>query len=204
VGARRALRELPLEAEQVLEEVVVPLGRLGGPGALEAAGDGVDALAGAERVGPAEALLRDVRTLGLRADVGVGGGAVGLAEGVAAGDERDGLLVVHGHPREGLSDVAGRGDRVRVAVGALGVDVDQAHLDGAQGVVEVAVARVPLVTEPGGLGAPVDVLLGLPDVGATAPEAEGLEAHGLERNVAREDEQVGPGQGAAVLLLDRP
>ena len=46
-------------------------------------------------------------------------GAVGLAEGVAAGDERDGLLVVHRHAREGLADVPGRGERIRLAVRAL-------------------------------------------------------------------------------------
>ena len=45
--------------------------------------------------------------LGLGADeVGIAG-AVGLAEGVAAGDERDGLLVVHRHAAERLADVAG-------------------------------------------------------------------------------------------------
>ena len=48
--AGRALRQLPLEAEQVLEEVVAPLRRRGGPGDLQAAGDGVAALAGAEAV----------------------------------------------------------------------------------------------------------------------------------------------------------
>jgi hypothetical protein len=57
---------------------------------------------------------------------------VGLAEGVAAGDERDGLLVVHRHAGEGLADVARRGERIGVAVGALGVDVDQAHLHGGE------------------------------------------------------------------------
>ena len=43
--------------------------------------------------------------LGLRADeLGVAG-AVGLAEGVAAGDEGDGLLVGHAHAAEGHADV---------------------------------------------------------------------------------------------------
>ena len=52
--------------------------------------------------------------------------------------------------------------------------------------------------------APVHVVVGLPHVGAAAAEAEGLEAHGLERDVAGEDHEVGPGDLAAVLLLDRP
>ena len=50
-----------------------------------------------KRVLPAEALVLDRAALGLGADqVGVAG-AVALAERVAAGDERDGLLVVHRH-----------------------------------------------------------------------------------------------------------
>ena len=121
--------------------------------------------------------------LGLRADqVGVTG-TVGLAEGVAAGDQRDGLLVVHRHPGEGLADVARRGERVRVAVRALGVDVDQPHLDGAEGLVELALAGVALVAQPGVLGTPED-LLGLPDVLAAEAEPEGLEAHVLQGDVA--------------------
>ena len=114
------LRQLPLVAEQVLEEAVVPRRRRGRPGDLEAAGDRVAALAGAEAVLPAEALLLEGGGLGLGADVLVRvGRAVGLAERVAAGDERDGLLVVHRHAAERLADVPGRGERVRVAVRAL-------------------------------------------------------------------------------------
>ena len=61
-----------------------------------------------------------------------------------------------------------------------------------------------VAAEPGRLGAPVDVLIRLPDVLATAAETEGLEAHRFERDVAGEDHQVGPGNLAAILLLDRP
>ncbi len=129
---------------------------------------------------------------------------MGLAEGVAADDQGGGLLVVHRHPAERLADVAGGGDRVGVAVGALGVDVDEAHLNGAERVFQLAVTGVALVAEPGGLGTPVDVLLGLPDVLTAAGEAEGLEAHRLQGHVAGQDEQVGPGELLAVLLLDRP
>ena len=141
--------------------------------------------------------------LGLGPDqVGVAG-AVGLAEGVAAGDEGDGLLVVHRHPAEGLADVDGGGHRIGVAVRALGVDVDEAHLHGAERAGEVAVAAVALVAQPGVLGAPED-LLRLPDVLPTEREAEGLEAHRLEGDVAGQHEQVGPGDFLAVLLLDGP
>ena len=71
------------------------------------AGDRVGALAGAEAVLPAEALLLDGAALGLGADVVGVDGAVGLAERVAADDERDRLLVVHRHAAERLADVPG-------------------------------------------------------------------------------------------------
>ncbi len=148
VGARGALEQLPLVAEEDLEEVVAPLGGRGGPDALQAGGDRVGALAGAEGVAPAEALLLDRGGLGVGADVVGRARAVGLAEGVATGDEGDGLLVVHRHAAEGLTDVAGGGQRVGVAVGALGVHVDEAHLDGAERALQVTVARVALVVEP--------------------------------------------------------
>jgi hypothetical protein len=48
---------------------------------------------------------------------------MGLAEGVAAGNQRDGFFVIHRHARESLADVPGRQDRVRVAVRTLRVDV---------------------------------------------------------------------------------
>jgi hypothetical protein len=47
-------------------------------------------------------------------------------------------------------------------------------------------------------------MLGLVDVGAAAAEAEGRAAHRLDRDVAGQDEQVRPGQLAAIFLLDRP
>jgi hypothetical protein len=71
--------------------------------------------------------------------------AVRLAEGVAAGDERDGLLVVHGHAAEGLADVLGRRERIGVAVRALRVHVDEAHLHGGERVLQLALAGVALV-----------------------------------------------------------
>ena len=205
LGAGRAPREFPVVAEQVVEEAVVPLDRVVRPRTLEAAGDRVVALAGAVAVLPAQRLLRERRALGLEGDVLIRiGRTMGLAERVTAGDQRDGLLVVHRHAAEGLADVAGRGHRVGVAVRALGVDVDQAHLHRAERVGEFTVAAVALVLEPHPLGTPVHVVLGRPDVGATAAEAERLEPHRLERPVAREDQQVGPRDLLAVLLLDRP
>ena len=56
-------------------------------------------------------------------------GAVGLAERVPAGDQRDGLLVVHRHAAERVADVLGCRERIRIAVRPLRIDVDQAHLN---------------------------------------------------------------------------
>ena len=181
-----ALGELPFVAEERLEVAVVPLRRRGGPGTLDPARRGVGALARGVGVLPTETHLLEGRTLGLGShEVGVAR-AVRLAERVTSGGERDGLLVVHRHPGERLADVTRRCQRVGVAVRALGIDVDQAHLDRAERVVELTITAVALVAEPRGLGTPVDVVLGRPHVGATTREAERLETHRLERDVAGE------------------
>ena len=73
----------------------------------------------------------------------------------------------------------------------------------AERIRELPIAAVALVTEPGALGPPVDVL-GLPDILAAAGETKGLEPHRLEGDVAGQDDQVGPRDLPAVLLLDRP
>src|SRR6185312_10387328 len=68
---------------------------------------------------------------------------------------------------------------------------------------ELAFAAVALITEPCPFGAPIQ-LFRLPDIGASAAEAERFEAHRLQRDVARQNHQVGPGEFSSVLLLDRP
>src|SRR5207249_1015016 len=156
--AGRALRQLPFVAEQVLEVVVAPLRGRGGPGDLQAAGDRVTPLARAEAALPAEALLLDAGRFGLRPHIGLRAGAVGFAKGVTTGDERNRLFVVHGHASESLADIPGRCDRVRVAIRALRVDVNQPHLNGSERIFEIAVAGVTLVTQPLVLRAPVDIL----------------------------------------------
>src|SRR5262245_2748565 len=202
--ASRALREFPLVAEQVLEVVVAPLRGRRGPGDFQAAGDRVSAYTCTEFVFPAKALLGDVGRFGIRATIGISGGSVGLAEAMAADDERHRLLVVHRHAPEGFADIPRRGDRIGVGVRALRVDVNQSHLHGGERIFEIPVAGVSLVGQPLRLGAPVYVMIRLPDVLATAGETEGLESHRFEGDVAGQDHQVGPGNLAAVLLLDRP
>src|SRR4029077_14673569 len=132
-------------------------------------------LACAEAALPAEALLLDACGFGRGTHMGLGAGAVGLAEGVPAGDERHRLLVVHGHAGERLADIPGRRDGVRVAVRTLRVDVDQPHLTGGEASVEIPCPEVALVTQPRVLGAPVDGFVRFPHVRTAAGEAEGLE-----------------------------
>ena len=201
--AGRALRQLPFVFEQVLEEVVAPLRRRLRPGDFRTAGDGIGPDAGAVLALPAEALILEGAAFRVRSDQRRIAGAVGLAEGVAAGNQRDGLFVVHRHAEERLADVLGRRDRVRIAVRPFRIDVDQAHLHGAERLRELALAAVAFVAEPRALGTPVE-LFRLPDIGAAAGEAERLEAHGFKRDVAGENHQVGPRDFPAVLLLDRP
>src|SRR5262245_19335355 len=102
--ASRALRQLPLVFEQVLEEVIAPLGRRLRPGDFRTTGDGITADAGLVLALPAEALIFKGASFRLRSDQRRVAGAVGLAERVAAGDQRDGLFVVHRHTEERLAD----------------------------------------------------------------------------------------------------
>jgi hypothetical protein len=135
---------------------------------------------------------------------------VRLPEGVAAGSQRHRLLVVHRHSLEGDLDVACGAERIGDAAGAFGIDVDEAHLDRRERVFEFQllfgqnaglVVRVP---DKLLFGAPVDVALRLEHVPAPAAETEDGAAHGLDGDVAGQDEEVGPADVLAVFALDRP
>mmetsp|Transcript_65950 Transcript_65950/g.147981 ORF Transcript_65950/g.147981 Transcript_65950/m.147981 type:complete len:368 (-) Transcript_65950:118-1221(-) len=199
---------LPLAAHQDLEELVVPLGGLRRPRALEAAGEGVLALAGAALARPrvGGGILR--RGAGaLRAS------AMRLAEGVAAADERDRLGVVHAHPAEGVADVQGAalgvGVRLVDAVlthhdGALGVEVDEPDGGAAQRLLAeaVGVAREALLLL--GAGAQVQALGAVGGVQAPGAVLGHGAAHAVDRRSAGEREEVAPAEAVAVLLLHRP
>ena len=129
---------------------------------------------------------------------------MGFAEAVTAGNERNRLFVIHRHAGEGLADVARRGQRIRFSVGAFRVHVNQAHLHRGQGIRQIAIAAVALVRQPLAFGTPVDVLTRLPNVLPSAGEAKGLEAHRLQRDVAGENHEIGPGDFLPIFLLDRP
>src|ERR1700745_928907 len=61
-----------------------------------------------------------------------------------------------------------------------------------------------VAAEPRVFGPPIDILIGLPNILATAAETECFESHGFERDVPGEDHQVGPRNPAAIFLFDRP
>src|SRR5207302_1946308 len=140
---------------------------------------------------PTQALLLEGCTLRFRADVLLTDGTMGLADRVAADDERHRLLVVHRHAEKRLSDVARCSERVRVAARPLRVHVDQAQVIGAERPLDFPAAAVALVAEPRVLRAPED-LVGLPNVRSPEAEAERLEPHRFVGAVAGEDQQIGP------------
>src|SRR3546814_18997877 len=65
-------------------------------------------------------------------------------------------------------------------------------------------ARLHTLADPQILGAPVNVALGLIDILAAAAEAEHRAAHRFDRDIAGEDEPVGPADLRHVFLLKRP
>lgn len=68
----------------------------------------------------------------------------------------------------------------------------------------VTVSVADIVSEPSGLATPVGRLISLPGVSSTTSETEGLEAHGLEGDIASQEQKISPGDFVAVLLLDGP
>ena len=95
--ARWALAQFPLVAKQMLEEVVVPFRRRGGPGHFQSTGNGVTGNAAAVLAAPAKALRLQVGGFGIRPHVGGIARAMGLAEGMPAGNQRHSLLIIHRH-----------------------------------------------------------------------------------------------------------
>jgi len=102
-----------------------------------------------------------------------------------------------------------RPSRIGIAVYALRIHVDQAHVDGRKrvfqrrGVIEVAIAvfgrRKPFL-----LGPPVHVRLRAPNILAAKAESKALQAHRFIGNRARQDDQISPGKRISVFLLDGP
>src|SRR5690606_16142513 len=135
------------------------------PGAFETTGDGVTPLPALVTANPTQSHFFNGCRFGLGANVGGIARAVGFTKGVTTGGQRHSLVVVHRHARKGFANVARRGQRVGVAVRAVGVNVNQAHLHGGQGVFQIAFAGVTAVGfvtggQPLVFGAPVDIFFG--------------------------------------------
>ena len=203
-GTCRRVGQLPLVLEEVLKVVVAPLRRGRRPSDFQAAGDRVFAMAGAKVAAPAQALGLQTSALGLRACVGLWCCAVRFAKGVATGDQGHDFFVIHGHAIEGGADVFGCGHVVAAGVGPFRVHIDQTHVSGGQVFIQIALALVAvkrrairaaetLVSrQPLGLFTPVHVQVGFPYISAATGKAKGPKAHGFQRNIARQNEQVGP------------
>src|SRR4029077_11544671 len=138
-------------------------------------------------------LLLNRRAFRLPAQLGAGPGSVGLAEGVTACDQSDGFFVVHRHTRERLTDILGCLDRIGNTFRAFRIHINEAHRGGAEWTREIAFTGIAFVCpHPGRLMPPVDVEVWFPNVSTPAGETKRLEAHSFERDVTREDHQVGP------------
>src|SRR5208337_24380 len=199
-----ALGQFPIVAEQVCKEVVAPLRRRYRPNDFQAAADRVIPFTRTKFASPAEALFLDASGFRHWAHQCHIASAVGFAEGVTAGNERNGLLVIHRHAGESLSDIPCRGNRIRLSIRPFRIYVDQTHLHGSERILKIPVAAVAFVRQPLAFRAPVDVLFGLPDVLAPAAKTKRLKAHRLEGNVACENHEVSPRDFPPILLFDRP
>ena len=103
---------------------------------------------------------------------------------MVAGNQRDRFFIIHRHAGEGLADIAGRRDGIRISIGPLRIYVNETHLNRAQGVVQLAVARVAFVSQPLVFGPPENVFRRFPDILAAAGETEGLESHRFQCDVS--------------------
>src|SRR4029079_2487724 len=122
-----ALRELPLVFEEVIEEEIAPLRRRLRPRYFRTTGDRVGADAGAVLAFPTTALVLDGAAFRLRADQRRMARAVGLAERVTAGDQCDGLFIVHRHAEECLANILGRRDPIGMCGGTIAVYLAKTH-----------------------------------------------------------------------------
>src|SRR3546814_13924208 len=86
----------------------------------------------------------------------------------------------------------------------------QTHLDRGERAFEFVHAMfggdagLDALVHPFVFAAPIDVAFRLKHIGAAAAEAEHGAAHALDRDIAGQDEQVGPAALVAIILLDRP
>ena len=205
MGTCRTFGQFPFKSEQVLEVVVAPLRWCGCPGTFQAAGNGVAGISTAKGIFPTHALLLQACTSGFCAHIFARvGGTVVFPKSMSAGNQRYRFFVIHGHAAESLPDVAGSSERIRHAVGAFRIHINEAHLHSSERILQLAVVGIPLVAQPLRFRTPVNVLLWLPNVLAATTKPKRLATHRLHSAVAREHHQIGPRYFMAVFLFDRP
>src|SRR5690606_34791567 len=105
VGPCRGLGQLPFKLEQVFKKMIAPLSGSLCPGYFRTAGDGVRPMPCAERTLPSQPLGFKWSAFRVRSEVARLCCAVGLSEGVSAGNQCDGFLIIHGHALERFTDV---------------------------------------------------------------------------------------------------
>ena len=205
-GSCRALGQLPFVSKEVFQVFVTPLDGGIRPGTLQPAGNGVGTFTCAKITLPAHALLLDRCSCRFRFQVlSIAGRTVGLPEGMPSGNQRNGLVVIHGHPSECLTDVMGGSHRIRVCVGSFGVHVNEPHMGSPHLLFELSAFAVPvLVSKPFSFRTPVNVLLGLIDILTPSCKSVHGQPHGLVGDIPGQDQQVCPGEFPAVFLLDGP
>src|ERR1700722_8880517 len=178
LSSGRALGQLPVKLEQVFEEVVAPLRRCCSPGDFQATADRVSAMTFSILVLPPEALLMNVSAFRLGAYVISGNGrAVGFAERMPTGNQCDRFFIVHGHAAEGFANVPACSNGIGFAVRAFRVHVDQTHLNCPERILLITIAGIAFVRQPRAFWSPVDFLLRLPDIGASAGKSKSLKTH---------------------------
>ncbi len=118
---RRALRPDPTRSRTAYRNSVSHFGRVGGPGACEAAGDRViSSLAAAKTALPAETLLLDACRFGSGPTSAASPAPCAFTERVSTGRKRNSLLVIHRHAAKVSRMSLARSHRLRITVGPSG------------------------------------------------------------------------------------
>ena len=111
---------------------VVLLERRRRPGSFQSARNCISGIACAAFILPAKPLLFKTRGSWLGANtIGWRRCAVRLTKRMSASNKRDGFFIIHRHASESVSDILGCCKRIRHAVGAFRINVNQPHLDGS-------------------------------------------------------------------------
>ena len=170
--------------EQHLEIAVIKLSRLSRPSTFEAASHGIATDATGLMIIPAETLFVQFGRFWLWTKVFGTAITVALAHCVTTSCEGSCLFIVHGHSGKGLPDVGGGFERVRLAVDALRVDVDEPHLHSRERVIHcLRLFHIAITHITGGkpllLGSPIRIFFRVPNIGTTITKAKGFQPHRL-------------------------